>query len=377
VDVYFMREVVSRLFGSARVGTVSLANRFVRSATLEGMSNEHGGCTDALTGLYEELARGEAGLLVTGHMYVSQEGRAAPHQLGLYDDKLIAGFRDLTNSVQNLGGKIFAQLSHGGVYGTAAGEGSPLLAASATDGAADGTVKECDEREIRHLHSSFVRAAERAYRAGFNGVQLHAAHGYLLSQFLSPHFNRREDAYGGSIENRARLLLSIVRSIRQSMGRKYPLVVKMNCSDFNEPGLKADESLRVAMMLEEAGIDAVEISGGLLTSRRRGPTRPGIDRLEKEAFFRTESSRFKNRLHIPVMLVGGIRSYETAQSLIHDDVCDFISMCRPFICEPLLVKRWKSGDTRKSRCTSDNACFRPIFRGEGICCATYGGCKAE
>jgi 2,4-dienoyl-CoA reductase-like NADH-dependent reductase (Old Yellow Enzyme family) len=145
----------------------------------------------------------------------------------------------------------------------------------------------------------------------------------------------------------------------------------MNCSDFDESGLSVEDSVAAAIMLEQAGIDGVEISGGLLFSRRLGPVRPGINSTEKEAYFREEAARIKEHLHIPLLLVGGIRSFETAESLLKQGVCDFVSMCRPFICEPDIAGRWKSGDTTKSRCNSDNLCFRPILGGDGVRCVAY------
>jgi 2,4-dienoyl-CoA reductase-like NADH-dependent reductase (Old Yellow Enzyme family) len=160
-------------------------------------------------------------------------------------------------------------------------------------------------------------------------------------------------------------------SIRESLGNEYPILVKINCSDFHEGGLSVDDSVATALLLEREGIDGVEISGGLLSSRRLGPVRPHINSMEKEAYFREEAARINKEIHIPLLLVGGIRSFETAESLLEQGVCDFVSMCRPFICEPGIAGRWKSGDTTKSRCNSDNLCFRPILGGDGVRCVTF------
>jgi len=359
------------LFDEGCIGSVMLQNRFIRSATLEGMAGERGECTESLIELYRDLSQGGAGLLITGHIFVSEEGRATPHQLGLYDESLIPGFCSLTEVVHQYGGKIFAQLAHAGVYAHPARPELPPLAATAGAAEPEKRQKECTEDDLESLITAFKEAAERTFQAGFDGVQLHAAHGYLLSQFLSPRYNEREDSYGGSVENRSRLVRLIVRSMRESLGKQFPILVKMNCSDFTVPGLELHESVEIALLLEREGIDGVEISGGLLTSRRRGPTRMGVDTIEKEAFFRDESTLFKKRLDIPIILVGGIRSYETAEVLIERDICDFVALCRPFISEPGIVNRWKSGDLKKSRCNSDNLCFRPIINGEGVRCVTF------
>jgi 2,4-dienoyl-CoA reductase-like NADH-dependent reductase (Old Yellow Enzyme family) len=335
------------------------------------MAGERGECTESLIELYRDLSKGGAGLLITGHIFVSEEGRATPHQLGLYDESLTPGYCSLTEAVHQYGGKIFAQLAHAGIYAHPARPELPLLAATAGAAEPEKNQKECTEDDLATLIAAFKEAAQRALQTGFDGVQLHAAHGYLLSQFLSPRYNKRGDSYGGSVENRSRLIRLIVRSMRESLGQRFPILVKMNCSDFNVPGLELHDSVEVAMLLEHEGIDGVEISGGLLTSRRRGPTRTGVDTMEKEAFFRDESTLFKKSLDIPLILVGGIRSYETAEVLIESGICDFVALCRPFISEPDIVNRWKSGDLKKSRCYSDNLCFRPIFNGEGVRCVTF------
>ena len=359
------------MFDEGRIGSVTLQNRLIRSATLEGMAGECGECTESLIELYRDLSKGGAGLLITGHIFISEEGRATAHQLGLYDDSLIPGYCSLTEVVHQYGGKIFAQLAHAGVYAHPARPELAPLAATAGAAEPEKRQKECTEDDLVSLIAAFKEAAERAFRAGFDGVQLHAAHGYLLSQFLSPRYNKRGDSYGGSVENRSRLVRLIVRSMRESLGQRFPVLVKMNCSDFNVPGLELQESVEVAMLLEREGIDGVEISGGLLTSRRSGPTRTDVGTMEKESFFRDESTLFKKSLDIPIILVGGIRSYETAAVLIESGTCDFVALCRPFISEPGIVNRWKSGDLKKSRCNSDNLCFRPIFNGEGVRCVTF------
>jgi len=224
--------------------------------------------------------------------------------------------------------------------------------------------------DIRHVVQAYGAAAKRAQNAGFDGVQIHAAHGYLLSQFLSPAFNRRDDVYGGDIRHRATALVEVLQQIRHTVGREYPVLVKMNCRDFIENGLVAEDSLEVAAMLEAEGIDAIELSGGVLVGGKLSPSRMGIKSEEKEAYFQEDARAFKKKVDVPLILVGGNRSFQVAERLINEGIADYISMCRPLIREPGLINRWRAGDLSKATCLSDNMCFKPAMKGDGIYCLT-------
>jgi 2,4-dienoyl-CoA reductase-like NADH-dependent reductase (Old Yellow Enzyme family) len=208
-------------------------------------------------------------------------------------------------------------------------------------------------------------------------VQIHYAHGYLLSQFLSPIFNRRRDEYGGSVVNRARIHLEVYHAIREAVGTSFPVLIKMNCRDFMENGLSLDDSIEAAGLLAAAGLDAIEVSGGLLTGGKLNPSRPGIDSEEKEAYFSEELRAFRKAIHIPLILVGGNRSFEVAERLVQNGLADYISMSRPFIREPDLINRWKAGDRRRAECLSDNLCFKPGMEGEGIYCVVEKNERAK
>jgi 2,4-dienoyl-CoA reductase-like NADH-dependent reductase (Old Yellow Enzyme family) len=224
--------------------------------------------------------------------------------------------------------------------------------------------------DFRMVAEAFGKAAARVQEAGFDGVQIHAAHGYLLSEFLSPFYNKRNDQYGGSLENRARLLLEVVHNIRDKVEDRFPVMVKMNSQDFVTGGLTVEEMLEVASMLASAGIDAIELSGGTRYSGDYVPVRPGkLDTENKEVFYLEAAKKFKERLRVPLMLVGGIRSYAVAERIIREGIADYISLSRPLIREPDLVNRWKSGDTGKARCLSDNLCYDQAKKtGEELYC---------
>lgn len=345
------------LFDATEINGMSLSNRFVRSATYEGLAAEDGASTPRLTELLVGLASGGVGLIIAGHAFVHPSGRAGPWQLGMHDDAVIEGHRQMTGEVQKAGGKIAAQLAHAGVMVNPAITGQAALDPAKMSGS-----------QLDLVVEAFGRAAGRAKRSGFDAVQIHAAHGYLLSQSLSPYFNSRSDEYGGSIENRGRLLCRVVESIRAAVGPDYPVMIKMNCEDFLKSGLTREDSLEVAKMLQEKGIDAIEVSGGTVLSANRSPSRFGIQTEEKEAYFRQQAREFKEKLNVPIILVGGIRSYTLAQRLVTEGYTDYISLSRPFVREPALISRWRAGDTARATCLSDNLCLGPAIEGKGIYC---------
>ena len=361
---------MSKLFEPGEINGMKLANRFVRSATWEGMAADDGACTPKLTDLMVNLAKGGVGLIISSHAYVSPEGQAGPWQLGVYDDKLIPGLEAMATAVHESGGKIVMQLAHAGYFANAKLTGQTPRAPSNAEGFAKGPRKAMNADDIQGVVKAYGAAARRAQTAGFDGVQIHSAHGYLLSQFLSPAFNQRQDEYGGDIRHRARALIEVLREVRQAVGKNYPVLVKLNCQDFIENGLQPEDALQAGKMLVENGIDAIELSGGMLIGGKLSPSRMGIKSAEKEAYFQNEARAFKKDISVPLILVGGNRSFQVAERLVNEGVTDYISLCRPLIREPDLIKRWKSGDLSKATCLSDNMCFEPAMKGNGIYCLT-------
>ncbi|MDH3826082.1 MAG: NADH:flavin oxidoreductase [Desulfobacterales bacterium] len=357
-----------KLFAHTQLKDLKLANRFIRSATWEGLADENGGCTFELVDRMVELARGRVGLIITGHTYVHPAGQATPYQLGVDKDERIDGLSEMTEAVHREGGRIMMQLAHSGLKAEPQLTSTRPIGPSTAEGLLDSPGKEMTTDDIQQVVASFSQAAQRAKAAGFDGVQIHAAHGYLLSQFLSPAINQRTDEYGGSVENRARIVLEVLRNIRQVVGRNFPILIKINSEDFLENGLSLTDFLQVAVMLGETGIDAIEVSGGTFFPGRRIPSRKEITFDRDQAYFRKASRALKKMGQVPVILVGGIRSFLLAERLVDEDVMDYIAMCRPFIREPMLIKRWQSGDLRKATCISCNGCFGPARSGRGILC---------
>ena len=359
---------MAKLIELSQLKDLKLANRFIRSATWEGLADENGGCTPELVGRLIELARSCVGLIITGHTYVHPDGQATPWQLGVDKDARIDALSQMTEAVHREGGRIVMQLAHGGLRADPQLTHTTPVGPSTAEGLVKSAGKEMTTADIHQVVTAFGQAAQRAKAAGFDGVQIHAAHGYLLSQFLSPAFNQRVDEYGGTVENRVRIILEVLRNIRQTVGRNYPILIKINSEDFLENGLSFEDFLKTGVILEKAGIDAIEVSGGTSLSGRFVPFRKEIIFDRDQAYFRKACRSLKKNINSPVILVGGIRSYLLAERLVAEGVTDYIAMCRPFIREPMLIKRWQAGDLRKATCISCNGCFGPARSGRGILC---------
>ena len=368
---------MSKLFEPSEINGMKLENRFVRSATWEGMAAEDGSCTPKLINLMADLARGGVGLIISSHTYVQKNGQAGNGQLGIHNDDLIPGLQKMTAAVHTQRGKIICQLAHAGFFANAKLTGLTPIAPSNVEGIAKSPRKEMTQEDIQRVIEAFAASAARAKSAGFDGVQIHGAHGYLISEFISPMFNHRTDSYGGSIKNRARLALEVLHAIREKVGGNFPVLIKLNCKEFTDGGLQPDEFVQVGKMLADAGIDAIEVSGGLPINPKNRPSQLGINTEEKEAYFQQEAKALRKQTHIPIILVGGNRSFHVAERLLNEEVADYISMARPLIREPHLINRWRAGDLTKSACVSDNRCFQPAIEGKGIYCVTEKKEKAQ
>ncbi len=351
------------LFDHLSIGPLGLPNRIVRSATHDYRANSDGSPSAEQFGIYTQLSQHDIGLIISGFLYVAPNGTCAPGQFALLDDSDLALFRRLTAAVHDNGGRIVAQLALGGRQCRRETKSAPAGVPSMLPGDNPGELREMTPDDIEQAIRDFIRAAGQTREAGFDGVQLHAAHGYLLSQFLSPVTNKRTDEWGGSIENRARILVRTVQGIKSKTGA-FPVLVKLNGDDGGIPGgLTIDDSTKAACLLEHAGLDAVEVSRGM-----KGSPQPtvvnSINTPEKEAYLLPLAATMKKHLSIPVISVGGFRSAAVMRQALSSGVCDLVSLSRPFVCEPDLVQKLKAGK-QKADCISCSRCFNP----RGIRCA--------
>jgi len=361
---------MSVLFQPFSLSGLTLQNRFVRAATYEGLCTAEGIYTEKQILLYEKLAAARIGLILTGFTAIDPCGRSAPN-MGVLLDSIEADrmLTQLADRVHQKGGAIALQLAHAGRSGLPFEKGMDIVAPSALPARITGIVpRALETSEIKPLIEKFALGANKAKQLGFDAVEIHAAHGYLISQFLSPYMNNRSDAYGGSLENRARFLLEVVDAVRQAVGSEFPVLVKLNTEDFvTEGGLTLPEACDVAFMLEEIGVTALELTGGTWDSiKGYGSIRRGIPHKHPEANFRTNAETIRKTVNLPLILVGGIRSFETAEAIVLSGVVDLIALSRPFIHEPDLIVRWASDDRRSSGCVSCNGCLTLLLeRGFG------------
>ena len=359
---------MSILFEKISIGEMSLANRFVRSATYESRATEDGGCTPELVDFIGEVARGGVGLVITGHAYVLQNGKAGPGQTGVYSDDLVPELGRIPEKVHEHGGKVVLQISHAGGNTRPEWISGVPSAPSEFKSTYGDTTRQMEISEVREVIEAFVRAGVRAKRAGFDGVELHASHAQLLHQFISPFWNRRRDDYGGDPERRVKVIEEICAGLRREVGEGFPILVKLSSADFMEGGLEVEEAAWIAGRLCASGVAAIEVTGG---SRYPGAVthiRTDIRSEKDEAYFAENAGRIKEQINVPLILVGGIRSFSIADSLVETGVADCVAMSRPFICEPHLVNRWKSGDRSRARCISDNRCFFESYKKPPLRC---------
>jgi 2,4-dienoyl-CoA reductase-like NADH-dependent reductase (Old Yellow Enzyme family) len=357
---------MSILFEPFQINGLKLSNRFVRSATNDRWADPSGKVTDGLLRVYEALARGGVGLIVTGHAYVSPNGKAGPNMLGAYDDSLVSGLASLTDTVHKHHSKIVLQINHAGRQTASATiGGTPVAPSAVVNSLTKETPRALTNAEIESVIDAFAQAAARAVQAGFDAIQIHCAHGYLPSQFISPFTNRRDDAWGGSMAKRMRFPLRVYQRVRETVGDGFPVMIKLNSADYLDKGLSIEDSVRIAAAFSQAGIDAIEISGGTLESNDC-MVKKNILEEDDEAYFLQHAKRFKTVADAPLILVGGLRSPRVMERILADGDADMVSLCRPLIREPDLVNQWKGGSRKRADCISCNGCQK--FRDEPVRC---------
>ncbi len=349
----------SVLFSPIKIASLIVPNRFARSATHDFMAAEDGSITERNISLYAALAEGGTGLIITGHAFVNPSGKASPRQIGVHDDAMLPGLSRLVEAVHRYPSRIFLQLSHAGRQTKEKFCGCIPLAPSAVyEPVFKVMPRAMTNGDIETTVDDFVQAARRAQEAGFDGIQIHVAHGYLLSSFLSPYTNRRDDEYGGSLLNRGRVVRRILEGLKRVCGPGFPAIAKLNSADFLPGGLDIEESIEIARLLESSGLDGVEVSGGTSESGR-GSIWPGLRPEDQEGYFLEAAARFKGALRIPVFGLGGLRTLAVMERAIKEGLVDLVSLSRAFVREPDLVRRFRSGEALRSECISCNKCLNP------------------
>jgi len=361
----------SILFKPARIKNLELRNRFIRSATYDGCA-DNGYVTERQINLYKNLADGGVGLIITGITCVHNSGQISKFQNSISNDEFISGLKRLTSAVHDREAKIAVQLFHAGREARFSRTSNRVpIAPSVLEGDPhfEAQCRAMTGEEIWEVVRAFGDGAKRAREAGFDAVQIHGAHAYLLSQFLSPYTNCRQDEWGGPLENRLRIHREIYWGVRQKVGEDYPVLIKIGVQDGFPGGLEFSEGKVAAKYLAELGFDALEISHGL-----RGPSeedtefRTKINTLDREAYFRNWCLQIKNQVDIPVMMVGGLRTFELMEEIIQNKEADFISLSRPLIREPGVINEWKKGDRHRAKCISCNQCFEGLIKREPLRC---------
>ena len=336
---------MKKIFEPVKLKNLTMKNRLIRSATWEGIAKPDGSLTEETYEIYAKLARGGVGTVITGFTSVASNDFYFGGMMRLSRDDLIPQYRRLTDVIHREGCPVIAQLALGAYY--------------KPDGNTQTEPDKMTDDEVNKVIALFAEAAVRARRAGFDGVQIHAAHFFFLSRFISPAVNHREDAWGGSTENWARILLEILRGIQEAAPELH-VTIKINCSDFTYGGLAEAESLMICKMLADAGIDSMEVSGN-------GTSVGGIKPHVNEAYFAEFATRLAAEVNAPVILVGGLRSLDTMENILNQTKIELLSLSRPLLCEPDLPNRMGDGKSVVSNCVSCNQCYasrahRCVFR---------------
>lgn len=318
------------LFDKTTLRNSELKNRVWRSATWMALAASEGNVTDELINAYEELAEGGTAVIVTGLTSILKNDAEIDRGVKFYNDAFIEGHRRLTDAIHKHNAMVMMQTA-----------------------LVDGPVDELSTGQVENIVRAFGDAAHRAEQAGYDGVQIHAAHFFYLSKFISPLLNHRSDRYGGDQRGRTQILLEILQDMRAKTSQDFLITMKINSTDEYPGGLTQHGFLETSRLMAEAGIDAIEVSAN---GTSRGGIRAGLN----EAYFLDAAKLLAERVKVPVVLVGGLRSMEKINEILNETNIAYISLSRPLIREPNLINRWQQGDTTPSKCVSCNSCYRTL-----------------
>ena len=398
---------MGKVFEDSSIAGMMLKNRIIRSATHEGLGDKDGRPTADLTDLYVKLATGGVGAIITGYAGIQKNGRTMLNMRMFDRDELIDDYKKMNTQLSEYGVPVIIQLAHGGGQTSRRVTGEQSVAPSRKKYPLFSSMsRELADNEIEQIIDNFALAIERSKSSGFSGAQLHAGQGYLLQEFLSPHLNLRRDRWGGSTENRFRILSEIMHKARERVGN-FPVLVKFSAYDGDKNGIRIDEGIKIAELFQKTGFDAIEVSCGGSEDGYNATRVPKIPMdaafalvpwmrslsMPKKALLRMiapivikrhfpldnfnveAAARIKENVDIPIIVVGGIRRLKDMEDIISGKKADYVSMCRPFIIEPDIVNKLKSGTQNESRCINCGYCLMGVTAGKLKC--YYGKVKTK
>ena len=320
------------LFDKTELKNKELKNRVFRSATYLNLAKDTGEINSEIISVYREYAKGQIGGIITGIATVHPEDEKVDGMLEFHNDTLAAKHIELTEAVHEEGSLIFLQIGIVDLH---------------THGLE--TVTNIPKEEINKLTDLFKDAAIRAENAGYDGVQIHAAHFLFLSKFISPLYNNRSDEYGQN--SNSKILIDILGKIKSVVSEDFIISIKINCSDFMEGGLMEEDFISICKVLNENGMDLFEVSGN-------SPSRPIIQDASNEAYFKDSGVKLKNEIDAPIILTGGHRSIENMERILNETDIEYLGISRPFLYEPHLIRRWSNNNLKPSKCISYNFCYK-------------------
>lgn len=358
---------MTTLWDSTTLGPITLKNRFWRGAFHERLATPEGYMTPELLDLYQEIINGGVGCILTSYTRVMADDFPNFNMLGMFTDDHIPGYLPLTQRAHEAHVAIIMQLTYGGARTVNGEPDHRIWGPSAIENPRTHvTPSAMTKADIGELVDSFAAAAFRAKQAGFDGVQVHGAHGYLLSTWLSPYFNRRDDEYGGSIENRTRIFVEIHQAIQKKCGPDYPVLVKFNCTDYAHGGLTEEDSICFCQILEHAGYAAMEISGGNecfpeVAAADLGPSRKKLAKHpERTSYFANYAQKLSHAIDAPIILIGGNRVPAIMEDILGKGYADYFGIVRPLNAQPDLIHLWEHDESAEPKCVACNKCFKTV-----------------
>ncbi|MFC4797769.1 FAD-dependent oxidoreductase [Neobacillus sp. GCM10023253] len=358
---------MSKLFTPIKIGPITIKNRFMMAPMENGLAAPGGFINDRITKFFEERAKNEVGIIITGSVGISPEGRGLPTQLSIYDDQFIPGLRELTDAVHNAGSKIGAQIYHAGRQASEAITGIQPIAPSAVPCLVVGNdPREMTKEEIYEMKEKFVEAARRSVEAGFDMIEVHFAHGYLLHSFLSPHSNKRTDEFGESLENRMRFPMEVLQEISELFGDKVAVTIRISADEYLEDGLKFEEVITICQKAVEAGAQAISLTAGSYDSVEYTIQPMFIE----QGFLVSFSKKLKEFVDVPIIVAGRLNSADLIENIMEKNDADMIAIGRGLISDEEIVVKMKNQQYEDIRyCVACNqGCIDNVFQGKGITC---------